>query len=223
MEVYEYVLKEIADKDQKGKLVGVRWVDVKKGAIVRSRLVAQEFAGIDERDDLFAATPPLAATKMCISDAASKGDHGRGARRLMILDVKRAFLYGEIEDVVYVRLPEEDPKYNTGVVGRLKKAMYGTRGAPHVWQKVVRNSMISLGFEMNPIFPCVYTHKGKDMIVITRGETVDAIWTSPGLQDLAGIGLRFGCSIFRDWKTAFPKAAGFGFVPSNLSQIPAIF
>jgi len=58
--------------------------------------VAQELAGNDDRDDLFAATPPLAATKTCISDAASKGDYGRGARRIMILEARRAFLYGDI-------------------------------------------------------------------------------------------------------------------------------
>ena len=71
MEVYEYVRKEVAVQDKSGKIVGVRWVDVQKGPLVRFRLVAQEFAGTEERDDIFAATPPLFATKMCISDAAS--------------------------------------------------------------------------------------------------------------------------------------------------------
>ena len=45
MEVYDYVPKVIAKADKKGKLVGVRWVDTQNGPIVRSRLVAQEFAG----------------------------------------------------------------------------------------------------------------------------------------------------------------------------------
>ena len=152
-----------------------------KSSGVRSRLVAQEFASSEDRDDLFAATPPLSATKMAISDAASRGDFGKGKHRLMVLDVKRAFLYGDIEDVVYVRLPEEDPKYNTGLVGRLRKAMYGTRGAPHVWQKVVRKAMNELGFEMNPIFPCVYTHREKEMMVVTH---VDDFLCSGSKSDL---------------------------------------
>ena len=105
MEVYEYVSTEVARKDTEGKIVGVRWVDVLKGEGVRSRLVAQEFAGDDDRDDIFAATPPLFATKACISQAASQGANGPGEVALMVLDVKRAFLYGDIEDSVYIRLP----------------------------------------------------------------------------------------------------------------------
>ena len=133
MKVYEYVRKEIALKDKDGKLVGVRWVDVQKGPLVRSRLVAQEFAGNEEREDVFAATPPLFATKMVISNAASRNEKGNGERTLMVLDVKRAFLYGDIEDSIYIHLPPEDPYYGQGYVGKLVKAMYGTRGAPHVW------------------------------------------------------------------------------------------
>ena len=55
MGVYEYARR----CDIVGKIVGVRWVDVDKGSEIRSRLVAQEFAGTDDRDDLFAGTPPL--------------------------------------------------------------------------------------------------------------------------------------------------------------------
>ena len=151
MDVYSYCKRGDAIQEG-GKIVGVRWVDVQKGAGIRSRLVAQEFAANEDRNDLFAATPPLMATKACISDAASKGKSGRDDWGLMVLDVKRAFLYGDIEDVVYIDLPKEDPMHGKDLVGRLKKAMYGTRGAPHVWQKVVRRCMGNLGFRMNPIF-----------------------------------------------------------------------
>ena len=156
---------------------------LKKGDIVRSRLVAQEFAGKEDRDDISAATPPLFATKMCISDAASRGDGGKGDRVLQILDVKRAFLYGDIEDIVYVELPVEDPMHGKGFVGLLKKAMYGTRGAPHVWQKVVKTVMTRLGFHRNLIHPCVYYHPERDMLCVTHvddflcsGERSDQRW-----------------------------------------------
>jgi len=87
---------------------------------------------------------------------------------VMVLDVKRAFLYGNIQDEIYVHLPAEDPMYGLGYVGRLVEAMYGTRAAPLVWQEVVRENMQALGFEMNPIFPCVFYHPGKDMTVVTH-------------------------------------------------------
>ena len=152
----------------KGKIVGVRWVDILKGSIVRSRLVAQEFAGKDERDDLFAATPPLSATKYILSEVASRSCFGTNSWKVMVLDVKRAFLYGYIEEDIYIELPPEDPMYGTGKVGKLIKAMYGTRAAPLVWQKVVRDVMKSLGFKMNPIFPCVYFHPERDLTVLTH-------------------------------------------------------
>ena len=65
---------------------------MQKGPIVRSRLVAHEFAGKEEREDIFAATPPSFATKVVISDAASQGYWGNGERALMIIAVKTAFL-----------------------------------------------------------------------------------------------------------------------------------
>ena len=57
MEVYEYVSREESLSDPTGTVVGVRWVYHNKGTSVspevRSRLVAQEFASKDGRDDLF--------------------------------------------------------------------------------------------------------------------------------------------------------------------------
>lgn len=59
--VYEYVLRGEAVKNVNGKFVGVRWVRVNKGSEVdpqvRCRLVAQEFARGESRDDLFAGPP----------------------------------------------------------------------------------------------------------------------------------------------------------------------
>ena len=57
MRVWDKVSREQAQDDPEGKIVGTRWVFVKKGDKVRCRLVAQEFAGSDKRDDLSAGTP----------------------------------------------------------------------------------------------------------------------------------------------------------------------
>ena len=45
MGVWDRVTREEAQRDPEGKIVGTRWVFVKKGDKVRCRLVAQEFAG----------------------------------------------------------------------------------------------------------------------------------------------------------------------------------
>jgi len=162
--VYEYVLREVAEKDEEGKFIGTRWVDHNKGTAespeVRSRLVGQEFARGEVRDDLFAATPPLLASRMLLSATASRSRHGPGDHRIMLLDVKKAFLYGKIQRKVYIELPKEDPKSESGrYVGRLIKAMYGTRDAPQVWQAEVRRTMEELGFKPLVSTPCVYVNR----------------------------------------------------------------
>ena len=181
MGVYIYVRRETAMKDSGGKIIGVRWVDVKKGAGVRSRLVAQEFNTGEVRDDLFAGTPPLAAMRYLISDVASCGRKGPGNRRLMVMDVKRAFLYGNIEESIYIELPEEDPKKKQGYVGKLIKAMYGTRAAPQVWQKVVRKVMTGMEFTASRKYPNIYYHKNRDLKVMTH---VDDFLCSGAKDDL---------------------------------------
>ena len=133
----------MAKQDPEGIKVGVRWVDRNKGTAhepdIRSRLVAQEFASKD-KEGLFAATPPLGAARALLSIAASQGRRRPGHYQVMLLDVKKAFLYGLLQRRVYIELPFEDPGREDGrMVGLLHKAMYGLRDAPQVWQEEVRS------------------------------------------------------------------------------------
>ena len=100
MEVYEYAKR--SDVTAKGKVVGTRWLDSLKGGKMKARLVAQEFAKGSNRDDIFAATPPLMASRFVVSDTASRGKEGNTSRRIAIFDVKRAFLHGLMEEYIYI-------------------------------------------------------------------------------------------------------------------------
>ena len=104
MHVWDKVTREQAQSDPDGKIVGTRWVFVKKGDKVRCRLVAQEFAGSDKREDLYAGTPPLSATRYLLSDSVSRGRKNKRLK-LMVVDVKRAFLHGYCTRSVYIELP----------------------------------------------------------------------------------------------------------------------
>ena len=78
-------------------------------------MVAQEFANeSDPTGELFAPTPPLAATRWLISGAASIGKHGPGDERLMLLDFKKAFLYADIERELFIELPADDGRREGG-------------------------------------------------------------------------------------------------------------
>ena len=90
--VYTHVTRQAAAASGQGKFVKVRWVQTNKGTKeapnVRCRLVCQEYASGNPRDDLFAGTPPLSAAKLLVSDVASHHEE----KCLLILDVSCAFL-----------------------------------------------------------------------------------------------------------------------------------
>ena len=118
------------------------------------------------------APPQLGGTIDTAGPAKGRG-HPAGGRRqskiLMIVDVKRAFLYGKTKRHVYIKLPAEDPRsHEKGVLGRLRKAMYGTRDAPQIWQQEVQRTMEELGFRTSRSRPCVYFNDALDVQVVAH-------------------------------------------------------
>ena len=83
------------------KPIQVRWVDVDKGfGVYRSRLVAKDFRPknrIDDREGLYAATPPLEVVKFLIMQAATKCRQ-EVVRKVMLIDISKAHLYAPIEE-----------------------------------------------------------------------------------------------------------------------------
>lgn len=167
----------------------MRWVETSKGTAVapkvRSRLVCQEFAiGNDPDGDLFAPTPPLGATRLLLSNLASNGRNGPGNHRAMFLDFTRAFLYGDAERELYIEIPDEDPDKKGGInVGRLRKAMYGTRDAPAVWQILHKNILTELNFKPSRTTPCVYWNRERQLRVVAHVD--DFLVTGPKGELLA--------------------------------------
>ena len=79
-------------------------------------------------DDLYAPTPPLAAARYWLSKCASRGEQGSGNHCILLLDIRKAFFYGEISRTVYIELPSQHPmSEGRNIVDKLDKAMYGTR------------------------------------------------------------------------------------------------
>ena len=52
--------------------------------------------------------------------------------KIFTFDVKTAFLYGELEEPVFMKIPEG---YEEGKICKLKKALYGLRQAPLKWNQ----------------------------------------------------------------------------------------
>ena len=75
------------------------------------------------------------------------------------MDVKTAFLNGDIDETIYMVQPENfvlgDPK---NMVCKLRKSIYGLKQASRQWYHKFHQVILSFGFEMNTVDDCVY-HK----------------------------------------------------------------
>lgn len=61
------------------------------------------------------------------------------------MDVHNAFLHGDLEEEVYMRIPPGFSKNNTNMVCRMKKSLYGLKQAPRRWFAKLAVALISYG------------------------------------------------------------------------------
>lgn len=89
------------------------------------------------------------------------------------LDVKLAFLNGDLQKIVYVSQPEGFVKEGKEhLVSQLIKALYGFRQIPHAWYEKLNRCLKSLGFVKCPYEHAVYTRREGDEVLII-GVNVD--------------------------------------------------
>lgn len=78
------------------------------------------------------------------------------------LDVKTAFLNGELEEDIYMCQP---PGYEQGgprMACRLHRALYGLRQASRAWHTRLKSELETLGFRASNADPGLYTMQGED-------------------------------------------------------------
>ena len=152
------------------KVIGLKWIFKLKrdaaGNVIKhkARLVAKGYAqehGIDY-DEVYAPVTRLETVRLLLALAAKRG------WQVHHLDVKTAFLNGDIEEDVYVAQPigfEKNGKEH--LVYKLKKALYGLRQAPRAWYAKLNQSLEKIGFKRCPHENAVYTKgEGKSCLII---------------------------------------------------------
>jgi len=169
---------------QTGKApISVRWVDVNKGDEenfeIRSRLVARQI-NRNKTDEFFAATPPLEAKRMLISEAATNPKRGKQEKKLLFIDIRRAYFNAKASKETYVMLPQEAEQ--EGMCGELEQCMYGTREAGARWEETYTAAMVRNGFKQGKATPCTFRHSERDIEVVVHGDDFTALGTDEQLD-----------------------------------------
>ncbi|GJT06156.1 putative ribonuclease H-like domain-containing protein [Tanacetum coccineum] len=95
------------------------------------------------------------------------------------MDVKSAFLYGKIEEEVYVYQPLrfKDPKFPNKVY-KVEKALYGLYQAPRAWYETLSTYLLDNGFQRGQIDKTLFIKRIKSDILLVQVYVDDIIFGS---------------------------------------------
>ena len=168
------------------KVISTRWVDVNKGdgqrPNYRSRLVARELkakSGQSEThwSDFFASMPPFTALRILFTIAVTKKIPNKDGKLihldpttcLMFIDIKKADFWSPARRRLLVEISPE-MGCPPGMVGLLKKSLYGTRDAPANWEAAIKDVMLALGFLQAKSNACSYFHEERNIRIEVHGD-----------------------------------------------------
>ena len=131
--------------------------------------MARDFkGGGKDRDDLFAATPPIESKRLLFSRAATRRRDGR-FRKLLFVDARKAHLNPRCEEDVYIELPPE-AEGEPGMCGKLGFWLYGLRPAAAACEKLYSERFEGAGFKRGIGCGVVFYHAEKDISVAVHGD-----------------------------------------------------
>ncbi|GJY41713.1 retrovirus-related pol polyprotein from transposon TNT 1-94 [Tanacetum coccineum] len=168
---FDAFLTSVEPKNFKQAMTEPSWIDAMQEEIHefkrlknKARLVAQGFRqeeGIDFEES-FAPVARIEAIRIFVANAAHKN------MTIYQMDVKTAFLNGELKEEVYVSQPEGFvDQDNPSHVYKLKKALYGLKQAPRAWYDMLSSFLISQHFSKGAVDPTLFTRQaGNDLLLV---------------------------------------------------------
>ena len=144
----------ITKRDAENKLVRRRARLVAKGFTQRKRV---------DYDEVFAPVARYTTARTMLAFAAQK------EIEMVLLDLKAAFLNGELEETIYMEQPKVyvvEGKEN--MVYQLFKALYGLKQASRAWRKKSSSFLSKIGARESQLDPGLY-------LLTIDGETVDIL------------------------------------------------
>ncbi|GJT41646.1 putative ribonuclease H-like domain-containing protein [Tanacetum coccineum] len=163
------------------KAIGTKWVYRNKkderGIVVRNkaRLVAQGYKqkeGIDY-DEVFTLVARVEAVRLFLAFASFMNFS------VYQMDVKSTFLYGTIEEEVYVCQPLGfvDPKFLEKIY-KVEKALYGLHQAHRAWYETLSTYVLENGFHKGQIDKTLFIKRLKGDILLVQVYLDDIIFGS---------------------------------------------
>ncbi|GKB86649.1 putative ribonuclease H-like domain-containing protein, partial [Tanacetum coccineum] len=128
--------------------------------------------GIDY-DEVFAPVARIEAIRLFLAYASFKDFV------VYQMDVKSAFLYGKIDEEVYVCQPPgfEDPEFPDKVY-KVEKALYGLHQAPRAWYETLSTYLLDNGFQRGQIDKTLFIKRVKGDILLVQVYVDDIIFGS---------------------------------------------
>ena len=157
---------EIVDRPPNARPVKNKWVFKVKldsqGRIERykARLVAKGFTQI-QNVDYKETYAPVASMNTIRIFFAIANQHDM---ELAQFDVKTAFLYGDLDEDIYMEFPEGYPNPKNKVC-RLIKSLYGLKQAPRNWNKKFDSFLKRFDLQQAMVDKCLYYTKDRSMLL----------------------------------------------------------
>ncbi|XP_057532923.1 uncharacterized protein LOC130810814 [Amaranthus tricolor] len=157
---------DIVVAPKKKKIVGCKWIFKRKEGpssdippIYKARVVAKGYSQIEGIDfhEVFSPVVKHSSIRALLALVAMED------LELHQLDVKTAFLHGELEEEIFMKQPEGfEVAGKENHVCRLKRSLYGLKQSPRQWYKRFDSFMISHDFVRSSYDSCVYLKKFED-------------------------------------------------------------
>ncbi|GKA95406.1 retrovirus-related pol polyprotein from transposon TNT 1-94 [Tanacetum coccineum] len=190
---------ELVPRPDKVMVITLKWIYKVKldelGGILKNkaRLVARGYRqeeGIDFEES-FAPVARLEAIRIFLAFAAHMN------MVVYQMDVKTAFLNGNLREEVYVSQPDGFvDKDNPNHVYKLKKALYGLKQAPRAWYDMLSSFLISQDFSKGSVDPTLFIRRdGKELLLVQI--YVDDIIFAASTPELCDLFSKIMCSKFK--------------------------
>ncbi|CAJ2651582.1 unnamed protein product [Trifolium pratense] len=180
---------KIVDLPPNVRPIGSKWVYKIKhksdGTVERykARLVAKGYNQIEGLDffDTFSPVAKLTTVRMLLAIASIKG------WIVHQLDVNNAFLHGDLQEDVYMKIPDGVQCAKPNQVCKLLKSLYGLKQASRKWYEKLTSLLVKEGYTQSTSDYSLFTIKQQNHFTALLIYVDDVILTGTDIQEITRI------------------------------------